>query len=85
MGSDFPIFFIDHHAEGTYLLDFVQCALLKKSKMILNHTSELTAIFFLLSPPGWQFGAIMCKAVPYLQGVAVCASVSTLVVIAVDR
>lgn len=34
---------------------------------------------------GWQFGAIMCKAVPYLQGVAVCASVCTLVVIAVDR
>ncbi|CAL1529237.1 unnamed protein product [Lymnaea stagnalis] len=27
----------------------------------------------------------MCKAVPYLQGVSVCASVNTLVVIAVDR
>ncbi|XP_012936328.1 neuropeptide SIFamide receptor-like [Aplysia californica] len=34
---------------------------------------------------GWQFGAFMCKALPYLQAVAVCASVNTLVVIAVDR
>ncbi|CAG5121793.1 unnamed protein product, partial [Candidula unifasciata] len=33
----------------------------------------------------WQFGAFMCRATPYLQGVAVCASVNTLVVIAVDR
>ncbi|PVD38908.1 hypothetical protein C0Q70_01533 [Pomacea canaliculata] len=34
---------------------------------------------------GWRFGAFMCKAVPYLQGVSVCASVNTLAAIAVDR
>ncbi|KAL8569608.1 hypothetical protein ACOMHN_057175 [Nucella lapillus] len=34
---------------------------------------------------GWRFGAFMCKAAPYLQGVSVCASVNTLAAIAVDR
>ncbi|KAL8624246.1 hypothetical protein ACOMHN_027552 [Nucella lapillus] len=34
---------------------------------------------------GWQLGALMCKAAPYLQGVSVCASVNTLAAIALDR
>ncbi|XP_048248397.1 neuropeptide SIFamide receptor-like isoform X1 [Haliotis rufescens] len=34
---------------------------------------------------GWQLGAFMCKLTPYLQGVAVCASVNTLAAIALDR
>ncbi|XP_067671931.1 neuropeptide SIFamide receptor-like isoform X2 [Haliotis asinina] len=34
---------------------------------------------------GWRFGAFMCKAVPYLQGISVCASVNTLAAIALDR
>ncbi|XP_036369419.1 neuropeptide SIFamide receptor-like isoform X1 [Octopus sinensis] len=34
---------------------------------------------------GWPFGAILCKATPYLQGVSVCASVNTLAAIAIDR
>nr|KAG5714872.1 hypothetical protein BaRGS_000360 [Batillaria attramentaria] len=34
---------------------------------------------------GWQLGAFMCKAAPYLQGVSVFASVSTLATIALDR
>ena len=34
---------------------------------------------------GWQFGPLMCKVTPYLQGVSVCASVNTLAAIAVDR
>ncbi|XP_041364327.1 neuropeptide SIFamide receptor-like [Gigantopelta aegis] len=33
----------------------------------------------------WRFGAFMCKAVPYLQGISVCASVNTLAAIAIDR
>ena len=40
---------------------------------------------FFCSFPGWQLGALMCKAAPYLQGVAVCASVNTLAAIALDR
>ncbi|XP_035691635.1 neuropeptide FF receptor 2-like [Branchiostoma floridae] len=35
--------------------------------------------------PGWMFGAVMCKVQPMAQGVAMCASVFTLVAIAVDR
>ena len=43
-------------------------------------------VFFLFCVfPGWQLGALMCKAAPYLQGVAVCASVNTLAAIALDR
>ncbi|ESO88967.1 hypothetical protein LOTGIDRAFT_106319 [Lottia gigantea] len=34
---------------------------------------------------GWPFGAFMCRATPYLQGVSVCASVNTLAAIAIDR
>ncbi|XP_067672374.1 neuropeptide SIFamide receptor-like [Haliotis asinina] len=33
----------------------------------------------------WLFGALLCKLVPYLQGVSVCASVNTLAAIAIDR
>ncbi|KAG8185439.1 hypothetical protein JTE90_022370 [Oedothorax gibbosus] len=33
----------------------------------------------------WILGLISCKAVAYLQGVSVCASVTTLVAISVDR
>lgn len=33
----------------------------------------------------WRFGALLCKLVPYLQGVSVCASVNTLAAIAIDR
>lgn len=33
----------------------------------------------------WQFGWLLCKLVPYLQAVAVSASVNTLTVIAVER
>lgn len=33
----------------------------------------------------WLFGPFLCKAVPYFQGVAVCASVNTLVVVAIER
>ncbi len=41
--------------------------------------------FYFLCISGWRFGAIMCKAVPFLQGVAVSASVSTLAAISIDR
>ncbi|XP_050394733.1 neuropeptide SIFamide receptor-like [Patella vulgata] len=34
---------------------------------------------------GWPFGAFLCRATPYLQGVSVCASVNTLAAIAIDR
>ncbi|CAH1232460.1 NPFFR2 [Branchiostoma lanceolatum] len=34
---------------------------------------------------GWMFGEVMCKLQPMAQGVAMCASVFTLVAIAVDR
>ncbi|KAH3863405.1 hypothetical protein DPMN_026392 [Dreissena polymorpha] len=34
---------------------------------------------------GWRYGAFLCKATPYLQGVSVCASVNFLAAIAVDR
>ncbi|XP_078681689.1 neuropeptide FF receptor 2-like [Branchiostoma floridae x Branchiostoma belcheri] len=34
---------------------------------------------------GWMFGEVMCKVQPMAQGVAMCASVFTLVAIAVDR
>ena len=34
---------------------------------------------------GWRFGAVMCKVTPFLQGVAVSASVNTLTAIALDR
>lgn len=33
----------------------------------------------------WHFGYVLCKLVPYLQAVAVSASVNTLAVIAVER
>jgi len=39
----------------------------------------------LLHVAGWPLGAVMCKATPFLQGVAVSASVSTLTAIAFDR
>ena len=34
---------------------------------------------------GWNYGAFMCKATPFLQGTAVSASVNTLMAIAFDR
>ncbi|ELU12738.1 hypothetical protein CAPTEDRAFT_120085 [Capitella teleta] len=34
---------------------------------------------------GWRLGAVMCKAAPFLQGVAVSASVNTLAAVAFDR
>lgn len=33
----------------------------------------------------WPFGQVLCKTMPYLQGVTVCASVGTLTAIACDR
>ena len=33
----------------------------------------------------WWFGSLLCKAIPYLQGVVVGASVNTLGVVAVER
>ncbi|WAQ96668.1 SIFAR-like protein, partial [Mya arenaria] len=33
----------------------------------------------------WRYGAFLCKATPYLQGVSVCASVNFLAAIAADR
>ena len=33
----------------------------------------------------WVMGWLLCKAVPYIQGVAVCASVYSLVAISTDR
>ena len=33
----------------------------------------------------WVLGSVICKLVPYLQGVSVCASVYTLVAVAVER
>ena len=34
---------------------------------------------------GWPFGSIVCKLSGMVQGISVCASVFTLVAIAVDR
>lgn len=34
---------------------------------------------------GWRLGAVLCKVTPFLQGVAVSASVNTLAAIALDR
>lgn len=34
---------------------------------------------------GWNYGEVMCKATPFLQGVSVSASVNTLMAIAFDR
>ena len=33
----------------------------------------------------WQFGSFLCKAIPYLQAVAVSASVNTLAAVALER
>nr|ANO39032.1 GCR058 [Schmidtea mediterranea] len=33
----------------------------------------------------WHFGTLLCRASPYLQGTTVCASISTLTIIAFDR
>ena len=33
----------------------------------------------------WVLGALICKLLPFLQGVSVCASVYSLVVVAVER
>ncbi|XP_074649151.1 neuropeptide FF receptor 2-like [Tubulanus polymorphus] len=33
----------------------------------------------------WRFGGVMCKAIPFLQGMVVSASVNTLAAIAIDR
>ncbi|KAL4240176.1 hypothetical protein ACF0H5_000970 [Mactra antiquata] len=34
---------------------------------------------------GWRYGAFLCKFLPYMQGVSVCASVNLLAAIAADR
>lgn len=34
---------------------------------------------------GWSYGEFLCKAVPYVQGVAVNASINSLTAIACDR
>lgn len=39
----------------------------------------------LLPRTAWVLGRVVCKAVPYLQGVSVNASVYTLVAISIDR
>lgn len=36
-------------------------------------------------PTAWILGLFMCKAVSYLQGVAVSASINTLVAVSADR
>jgi len=33
----------------------------------------------------WWYGGVLCKVAPYLQGVAVSASVNTLAAVAVER
>ena len=43
---------------------------------------DLKTSFFL---PEWWYGYIMCKAVPYLQAVAVSAAVNTQAVVALER
>lgn len=35
--------------------------------------------------PGWTMGWLLCKTIPYLQGVSVNASINTLVAISVER
>jgi len=49
----------------------------------LAYLTHITACLY--TTAGWQLGAVMCKATPFLQGVAVSASVSTLTAIAFDR
>ncbi len=34
---------------------------------------------------GWEYGTVACKAVPYVQGVSVCASINSITAIAFDR
>lgn len=33
----------------------------------------------------WMLGGLMCKTVPYIQGVSVAASVYSLIAVSVDR
>lgn len=47
-------------------------------------TLRITRCVF-ASLSGWHLGSVMCKLVPFLQGVSVAASVSTLTAISVDR
>lgn len=54
----------------------------KKPAAIIQLT-ELFSFFCVLS--AWHIGAVMCKLTPYMQGVAVNASVNTLAAISVDR
>ncbi|XP_054156214.1 neuropeptide SIFamide receptor-like [Oppia nitens] len=51
--------------------------------LVLIFCLPATLISNLLIP--WIFGAIMCKAVAYLQGVVVSASINTLVAVSIDR
>jgi hypothetical protein len=50
------------------------------------HTSMVVyTICCIIHTVEWWYGPILCKAAPYLQGVAVGASVNTLVAVATER
>lgn len=51
---------------------FRLCASVRSNNAILNGAE-------------WWYGPVLCKAAPYLQGVAVGASVNTLVAVAIER
>lgn len=52
----------------------------KKKKMKIARTNNINWIF-----TAWFLGAFFCKAVSYLQGVSVSASVNTLMAISIER
>lgn len=62
----------------------------KKGQLIgeknrLDQISMLNCVLTSIWRTAWVLGSTICKLVPYLQGVSVCASVYTLVAVAVER
>lgn len=46
---------------------------------------QQTILKLKFSFPAWVLGWLMCKTVPYVQGVSVAASVYSLIAVSVDR
>jgi 7 transmembrane receptor (rhodopsin family) len=79
---------VDNRTAKVFLVDlFVHSAInvARKSMvfvfMVLVPCFARRAVVF----AAWHLGAIMCKLTPFMQGVAVNASVNTLAAISVDR
>lgn len=69
------------YATGVYLkpqILFVNCMTALICGITLNKFN-----FLLLS--AWVLGWLMCKTVPYIQGVSVAASVYSLIAVSLDR